>query len=1153
MPTPYDLITSKESNAHGLRSSRSSPKLIITVGEPDFPIIGIGASAGGLEAFHSFFAHMPVDCGMAFVVILHLPAERKSMLTEILARWTSMRVREAIDGTRIEANCVYVPTPHAIVKLSEGQRLSVHFPNTVHDRLFRPIDGFFDSLAVALREQAVGIVLSGTGSDGALGLKAIKECGGLTIAQGSNGSAPQYGEMPAGAIATGAVDLIVPVEDIPGHLMRMKGREIRPIKSADDANNKEAARLEICAILRARLGHDFSGYRAQTFLRRVERRMQVVNATSLQDYVSHLQEDQNESGLLFRDLLIRVTSFFRDKETFETLETSVIPKLFAGKQADSAVRIWVPGCATGEEAYSLAILLREHMDTLQGPPKVQVFATDIDDSAVATARLGRYPTALIEGLSADRRDRFFVFSQGSYLVDKEIRELCTFSTHNLVRDPPFSRMDLVSCRNLLIYMNTELQAKVIPIFHYSLNKGGTLLLGGSESTSQHANLFEPLDKAARIFKKRNVESPDLELSLQRSSLQSPASTQRAFCGDGGNFHSVLNDQSSGNLHPRSNESRRDNDHRDDLAATHEHLLGSLGPTAETVAQLQDALRGALEQLGSLHEEHQTALEELRSSNEELHSVNEEMQSSNEELETSKEELQSLNEELHTVNARLTEKIDELAQANSDLRNLFDSTEVATVFLDRHLIIRSFTPSIATLYNLIPSDQGRPLTDIVSRLNYNSLREDVAHVLSTLEPLERRVARDDLAVHYMLRILPYREPDSTVSGALVTLVDVSSIVQAEAALVEADVRKDIFLATLSHELRNPLAPIRTAAQLLQSPKLGRDELMRAQAIIARQVTHMSSLLDDLLDVSRITRGSFLLKKEYVDAKSLMEAAVEAVQPAIDSRQHTLRVEYPPEPMWLEVDPVRIAQVINNLLTNAAKYTRPGGVIELGTRLEGHALAIFVRDNGAGLAPEMIPKIFNMFTQVESDLGRSEGGLGIGLALAKGLIELHGGRIEARSAGLGQGSEFCIILPKTLMVGAPAKQPSTSDGGASRVVGRRILVADDNRDGAETMSLLLSLAGHEVHVAHTGTEAFELANRVRPDVGVLDIGMPDLNGYEVAQRIRHEAWGENITLIAVTGWGQTDDKRRALAAGFNNHLTKPVDPDQLEGLLKPKNEN
>jgi two-component system CheB/CheR fusion protein len=1106
-----------------------------------FPIIGIGASAGGIDAFHTFFNHMPADCGMAFVMILHLPADRKSMLSGILSRWTTMPVVEATHGTQIQANHVYVPPPHAIVTLEDG-RLGIELPAQNSDRVFRPIDGFFDSLGTAMREKAVGIVLSGTGSDGALGLKAIKECGGLTIAQGSNGTAPQYGEMPAGAIATGAVDLIAPVEQIPAHLLRFKDVRIEVVQNGDAADSIEVARLTICTLLRTHLGHDFSGYRSQTFLRRVERRMAVVNAPTLEDYIVKLKADPAEITLLFRDLLIRVTSFFRDQEIFQTLAAKVIPRLFEGKMADGAVRIWVPGCATGEEAYSLAILVREHMESLPASPKVQVFATDIDDSAIATGRLGRYPKTLLEGLSEERRKRFFSISHGSYCVTKEIRDLCTFSVHNLIRDPPFSTMNLVSCRNLLIYMNPELQARIIPVFHYSLVPGGMLLLGGSESVAQHANLFDTVDKTGRIFERREGRSPELYLRWQQP--QVTGQVGRSSTGDhaqDAHHNSHLTDSNAMSKNRRSPVRSGYSQ-----AAQFEHLLGPVAPSEASVAQLQTALASAGEQLQSLTEEHQTALEELRSANEELHSVNEELQSTNEELETSKEELQSLNEELHTVNLRLSEKIDELGQANSDLRNLFDSTEIATVFLDRHLIIRSFTTAIGTIFNLIPSDQGRPLTDIVSHVQYKGLREDVAFVLSSLEPLERRVERDDRSKHYIVRILPYREPDSTVSGVLVTFVDVTSIVRAEKALLEADVRKDVFLATLSHELRNPLAPIRIAAELLRSDELASDQLRHVQNVIARQVTHMSTLLDDLLDVSRITRGSFLLKKEYVDIQVLIDAAVEAAEPAINAKHHTLRVERPSSPLVLEVDPVRMTQAITNLLTNASKYTPGGGLIYVGTRSDAKHLILYVRDNGIGLKTEALATVFEMFTRVEPEVGRSEGGLGIGLALAKGVVELHGGRIEAHSAGPNQGSEFLIRLPRSLVVSAAAPMPAP-DRDATPASPRRILIADDNRDSAETMSMLLTLAGHEVHIARTGAEAWETAKRVRPDTGILDIGMPDLTGYEVAERIRHEAWGRDITLIAVTGWGQDADKRRALAAGFDHHLTKPIDPKLLERLF------
>jgi len=1117
-----------------------------------FPIVGIGASAGGLTAFHEFFAHMPSDCGMAFVMILHLPPARNSLLPEILARWTPMAVMEGVDGALLQPNCVYVPPPHAVVALDEG-RLSVRVFEAAEQRVPRPIDAFFDSLSASQGPNAIGIVLSGTGSDGALGLKAIKQCGGLTIAQGSNGSAPQYGEMPAVAIATGSVDLIAPIEDIPGHLIRIKGQYADRDADEGSADGIDTVRLEICAILRSKIGHDFSGYRDKTFLRRVQRRMQVVGVGTLTEYATRLQTDHEENLLLFRDLLIRVTSFFRDSEAFETLEALAIPRLFAGKKADSAVRVWVPGCATGEEAYSLAILLREHMDRLTVVPKVQIFATDIDDAAIATARLGRYPTTLLRGLSTERRERFFRPIPGGYVVAKEIRDLCTFSPQNLVRDPPFSRMDLVSCRNLLIYMDTALQAVVIPAFHYSLLAGGMLLLGSAESTARHQDLFEPLDKTANIFKRRNVKSPRLTFDLYQADL---ASQQRnvlersrlpVVTSETVNVPSPPPAVTLGTDAPPTALDPPATPGPSETVASWSSAREPGGAPARARGEdervKQELLRWQ-EKFQSLTEQHQTALEELRSSNEELHSVNEELQSTNEELETSTEELQSVNEELHTVNSQLSDKVAELDESNNDLKNLFESTQIATVFLDRHLIIRSFTQAVTSLYNLIPSDVGRPLTHIVNRLEYTQLSEDVAHVLDACEPFERRVARDDRSSHYIMRILPYREPDDAISGVLVTFVDVTSIVQAESALREADVRKDVFLATLSHELRNPLAPIRTAARLLDAPNVAPTQLARAQAIISRQVNHMSSLLDDLLDVSRITRGSFLLKKELVDVKTLMEAAVEAVQPAMDAKRHTLRVEYPASPVLMHVDSVRLTQVVSNLLTNAAKYTQAEGLVTLGTRIEGHDFLIFVRDNGIGLTSAAISQIFEMFAQVESQGIASEGGLGIGLALSKGLIQLHGGRLTAKSAGLRKGSEFVIGLPRSLITETARENAAAGNTPTTSSTARRVLLADDNRDAAESLAMLLELSEHEVRLAHSGNQALQIAEQMRPDVVVLDIGMPDMSGYEVAQRLRRETWGEKLVLIALTGWGQADDKRRAEAAGFDHHCTKPVDPDHLQ---------
>jgi two-component system, chemotaxis family, CheB/CheR fusion protein len=576
------------------------------------------------------------------------------------------------------------------------------------------------------------------------------------------------------------------------------------------------------------------------------------------------------------------------------------------------------------------------------------------------------------------------------------------------------------------------------------------------------------------------------------------------------------------------------------------LLGSLNLSEDTVAQLRAFLAGTLAEMNSLTEQNQASREDLAGANEVFQSVNEEMLSTNEELEASTEELRCVNDELRALNRTLTQKIHELDIVNSDLRNLFASTDIATLFLNRDLVIRNFTPASARLYRLIGSDEGRPLTDIASRFRCETLTDDVGAVLSSLTPLERRIVTDDAAT-FIMRILPYRELDQRISGVLVTFVDITNIVQAEERLVEADYRKDVFLATLSHELRNPLAPIRVVAELLHSPELLRDQLERAHDIISRQVAHMSALLDDLLDVSSITRDVLVLKKRTVNVQGIIEDAVEAARPRIVDKCHTLNVEFPASPIWLEADPVRITQVITNILTNAAKYTPAGGVISLSTQLGNDHFCVAVGDSGIGLTGEHMGKVFGMFTRIDTATARAEGGLGIGLALAKGLMKLHGGELLVRSGGLGEGSEFTLRLPSSAVVEAPSVALPCSST-AIRIAPRRILIADDNLDAADSLSMLLKLAGHEVHLAHSGAQALEMAAYLKPEIGIFDIGMPDLTGYEVAQRIRHEAWAKQVKLIAVTGWGQEEDKRCALAAGFDHHLTKPISSDELEQLLR-----
>ena len=908
-----------------LSRENGATKLVINpeTGAAPFPVVGIGASAGGLRALENFFQSISPAPGMAFVIITHLAPDRKSLLNEILARHTTLKVEVAQDNQLVEKDKVYILPPGAILTIVDG-RLRLQ-PTDAIDHQRKPIDIFFSSLARDQGEYAVGVVLSGSGADGVLGVKAIKEHGGVTLAQASNSSGPGFSGMPDSAIASGLVDFAIPVDAMASKLVENMGsfdafEALVGRQRADDDGRAvaAAAREAICALLFSQTGHDFSGYKTRTFMRRVQRRMQARQCETVENYIAYLRENPDEAALLFRDLLINVTSFFRDKDAFAALEQAVIPRLFEKKGASDWVRVWTPGCATGEEAVSIAILMREHMAKLPVAPRVTIFATEIDEAALNAARAGRYPEALMEGVSPERRQRFFIADTGGYVVVKEVRDLCVFSAHDILRDPPFSRMDLISCRNLLIYFKAQAQGQMFPVFHYALRPHGFLFLGMSESIGRFTDLFEPLDKRHCLFQARDTGLPTRmpliankwrpasfgihlpRADSARSGSQLRQSVESRVLDQFAPPHVVVNDEgdivyfssrtgkwleaSPGapsrqlltmarnglRLELRAAlreaiETRRAVTRRN-LKVESEHggaelislivepLSDSIGdrklflvlfdeqgraPSAEEVAAktansadgamaFEGELRETRDRLQSTIEEYETTLEELKSANEELVSLNEEMQSSNEELESSKEELQSLNEELQTVNHELSDKVEELDRANSDLRNVFVSTQIATVFLDRNLVIRTFTPSASELFSIIPTDAGRPLTDLATKLDYPELQADIRKVLDTGTLMERRVCTSGVEpLYYIARITPYHDAAGKISGVVATFVDISGLTRSEEYVRElhADrLRSMAEMATgLAHELNQPLSAIATylkaIRRLLQLPPAG----------------------------------------------------------------------------------------------------------------------------------------------------------------------------------------------------------------------------------------------------------------------------------------------------------------------------------------------
>ncbi|MDQ4122148.1 MAG: PAS domain S-box protein [Acidobacteriota bacterium] len=1841
----------------------------------DFLTVGIGASAGGVKALKEFFSKMPPDSGMAFVVVLHLSQTHESNLAGILQRETQMPVVQVKETTKIEPNHVYVIPPaqqlemvDSIVRLTKPQRIR-------GQRV--AIDRFFRTLADSYGKSAVGIVLSGAGEDGTLGIKKIKEQNGFAIVQKPEDA--EYADMPRSAIRTGIVDWVLPIEQMPEKLLSLRGStEDLNLTEDDDGLAPELrdanAFRDVLTILRVRTGHDFSNYKHPTLLRRIARHLQIHELEDLSSYVQFLRANPDETEFLLKNLLINVTNFFRDKHAFEILEQDVIPRLFAGKTAEDHLRVWVAGCASGEEAYSIAMLLQEYGSRFDDVPKIQIFASDVDDEAIAQAREGRYGEFIVYDVSPDRLKRFFTKEGKHYRIKKELREMILFAPHNILRDPPFSKLDLITCRNLMIYLNRDTQEQLMQLFHFALKPDGFLFLGSSETADSVPLLFSPYNKKQRIYLRRPtnpVAHSGLSLSVgdrreQRIEQIAPKASAPTFSfselhfrmlekyappsilvnedydvvhlsENAGRFLQFAGGEPSNNLlrviHPdlradlraalftakqdgqtavirrltaRIEGSERFIDLRvhpiatqdaggkfmlvifedykapengDEIAPLARRTGNENGALDTLERHLEDELRRTKDRLRVTVEQYDTSIEELKASNEELQAINEELRSATEELETSKEELQSVNEELTTVNNEFKEKIEEVSHVNSDLHNLMQSTDIAVMFLDRNLQIKRFTKSVQDIFNVIQTDIGRPIGHLTHRLEYNDLAEDARQVLRSLKPVERELVSAD-GKYYFTRVLPYRTIDERINGVVITfldtterkltelskfflasivessqdsiisidfdrkitswnkgaenlygytaaeaigkpltmltlpedlnlilanvdkvknsqevvifdsirlnksgremnlevvlspvkndagevigvstiardvterrkaeealreseerfsalvnqstagicrsdldgklvfvnqrycemlgyteseiigktfweltydndssnfeenkrlferlrtegepfqiekrlirkdgqpiwanvsvaamldhagkpqstatvVVDISERIQAEAklrhsqemfsalvsnapfgvylidskfrlisvnhgaqavfsgidpligrdfeeilrqvweepfatealarfhhtlrtgesyysptiigqrmnidkvesydwqlhritlpdetygvvcyfydlteqrqmqqalreseerfrsivtqvtagiaevdltgrfnfvndryaeivgyspkellggmrmqdithpddlkinyplfekcitegkpfviekryirkdgteiwvnnsvspeldedgktryvtsvtiditerrkteealreseerlgamfeqasvgivqvtldgqlvmpnagfckiidynedevcslnmrdichpedyekeveltrqlfageipdftiekryirkdgsviwgqktttlirrgteeplyalaivediserkrtqeALREGDRRKDEFLATLAHELRNPLAPIRTAIEIMRR---GEDKLkgQHAREIIERQTGLLIHLVDDLLDISRITQGKINLRKECIDIADSIKAAIETVNPFVESQRHSLDVRLPDDAVFVEADRNRLTQIVFNLLHNSAKYTEPGGHILLIAAREADEAVIRVRDNGIGIQFEMLPAIFDMFAQTAVGEKRAQGGLGIGLSLVKKLVEMHGGTVEAHSEGEGKGSEFIVRLPLAAQQKPERKkEKQVFKKAADTEKPRRILVVDDNADAANMLEVFLSMESHEVATAYNGRDALEKAAELKPDTAILDIGLPDMNGFELAKLLRAEF--PEACLIALSGWGQDEDRRRSNEAGFNHHLVKPVDVEELKKIL------
>ncbi|MBX2982029.1 MAG: PAS domain S-box protein [Flavobacteriales bacterium] len=1452
-----------------------------------FPVVAIGASAGGLEAVRDLLKVLQPDLGMAYVVVSHLSPDHESQLPEILRKHTSMPVVLVENALPLQPDTVYVIPPNANMGMVDGL-LTLRTPRQKSLKGFHPINGFMVALAEAYQMSAVGIVLSGTASDGTLGLKAIRAGGGWTFAQDDSA---QFQDMPRSAIEANVVDFVLSPEGIARQLALLHRHPLNAVASgALSASNADPGLADILALLRLRTGVDFQKYKRATIKRRILRRLVLHKLKDLEAYAQLLDKDPKEVDLLFNDLLINVTSFFREARFFTALKEQILPRFQERENKEMPIRVWVAGCSSGEEAVSIAITFLEHARTSGTEIPVQIFATDLDPKMVEKARSGIYGKSAMEGLSPTILNRYFKKKDGSFQVVKTIRDMCVFAHHDLLKDPPFSRMDLVSCQNVLIYFDQSAQRHVLQNFHYALRADGVLALGRSESVSAAEEMFIVLNKEEKFFRKNGSTKrvqvhgpypsrgngerapiPTVVRAVGRRGLEQgldqeadrlllhrhvPASivVNRSlevvrFRGNTAPYLSPQSGKASLHLLKLVREDlvfelrgllrKVKEDHVpavgskvqysiDGVASTvdievapmgapgeEEHYLivflneGNAGKNASPamakagtesakdrrILLLEREVRDVREQMRVLTEESEFNDEQLQTAHEEMLSSNEELQSMNEELETSKEELQSTNEELITINDELLQRQLELKESRDYAEGIIATMATPLVVLNAQLRVRRANPAFHRAFqttkeevegvliheignhrwdveglrrllmdvlqhgtemvgfevkHIYPSNEEHTfvvnarridhlgpqqrllvtLEDVTERQRSNDALQRLAaivtssrdgilsldlegNVLSWNQGSERmfgwtakemvggsldrilppdrkdevhklvariiageqvdffetvRLHKDGHAVQVSLTVSPLRAAEGSIVGIskierdisevkrlaasldeseqrfkllaenmdqlawirkadnsnywfnerwreftgltpdqllsdyeqllhpdhfeevrqtishhvgqdeawestfllkrydgeyrwmlaraspgrgeqgkveqwFGTCTDITDMMRAEEALQKADRRKDEFLATLAHELRNPMAPLRSGLELLKSMD-GDEEFRQTRKVMQRQVDHLVQLVDDLLDLGRISTGRLKLRRKPMEPMEAMQEAIETEMPFITKKRQTIEFRSSPRTVHIHGDKVRITQIFSNLLHNASKFTPEEGKIEVRADVQDAVLKVTVADNGIGIPAGQHAHVFEMFSQVDPENRVEAGGLGIGLHLVKRLVEMHGGTVNVSDGPGGVGAVFTVQLPIT--DAPPAAQPVLPAVHAT-VKGMRVLVVDDNADSALMLSLLLRSKEADVHTAHSGEEALRVGESFRPDTIFMDIGMPGMDGYETCRRMRTTEWAKGVRIIALSGWGQKEDKMRSQEAGFDKHLVKPVDRAMLFSTL------
>lgn len=1240
-----------------------------------FPIVAIGSSAGGLQVLQEIIEKLPEEPDMAFVLISHMAFDKESNLEQILAKHSKLPICGIGRKIKVKINHIYVIVPSKEVVFSDGYLIPLERKK---DKISNCIDRFFISLASDQIHPKIGIVLSGEGSDGAQGIISIKENEGITFALEPKSTV--HSSMPLRAIETGSVDFVLDAQMIAKKVVNLDFSFGLEEENQFNLPEKEVDLLSILNFLKESEGDDFTNYKINTIYRRVKRRMMLHKVDTFTEYYEFLKGNHKEICSLRDDLLIKVTNFFRDSESFDYLQENVISKIIERKRK-GPLRVWIPGCATGEEAYSFAICIFECLNKAVKACNfdIQIFATDRSEKAIEFARHGIYAEASLEGISEERIKQFFNRHDSRYQVEKSIREMCVFAVQDLVKDPPFSNLDIISCRNLLICFNSNLQKFIIPTLHYSLNEDGILFLGSSETISGFADLFHMRSKKHKIYSKKNnltalsksliplgvfseskkffetktnykqaiFDEKELNEKVDAYSLHhlSPSGFLLngnleiiQYRGNTSMYLSPSHGQASNNIFKQVREEFKSEIRR--LLKVSKNKSGSnsekiikffyngmsrlvklsltnikisscdevfslisfrevleldalknsenfqslkkdskvdLAKEINEIKRLEYDLQEQRDHTQAVIEEYESANEELKSANEEILSSNEELQSTNEELETAKEELQSSNEELNTINDELRNRSDELARVNDDLVNLVNSTRIPVVMLSRDLTIRRFTSPAQELFNLIPSDVGRPIYDIRPSFELNDLKEIAFQVIESIQEIEKEVV-DQNGTWYFLRFKPYLTSDHKITGVVISAVNIDGLKRnldeqvsltekyemqnksldvAKRAAEESNRLKTEFIANISHDIRTPLTVIiGFCERIIQDPQ--NVENKDYINLIKCNSNYLQNLIDDILDISKIESGKVTLEKKQTFLVDIISKNYLTLKKQAEEKNLNFDFHFEtPIPIEVLLDEVKFDQIFLNIVNNAIKFTEEGRVDVYFSLVKSDKfkkiLKIVVKDTGIGILKKEQAGLFQAFHQAKSSFaGREYVGTGLGLKIAKALAKAMGGDVILDNSFLGKGSSFVItvdlgslnqvkFIEKFDKPKNEKKKKECLKLENDVLLGLRILLIEDSFEIQRLFRSIFQNWGVEIVSADNGKIGVEEAMGSSFDLIFMDIQMPILDGYEAIKILRGKGYSKPI--IALTARIMKEEIFKIYHLGFNDLVEKPIDQKKI----------